>query len=147
VSANQENPFLEDLGPPPFRFKLNNAEAKVARAYTQVFRLLAFGLTGGCVFWLVMIWQQGLMDKSQNSGILWLLSACALLIYTTWHIFTSRTTLSEQNIQQTWIWNKEMALRELAYVKLIRIPGLDWLIAPRLYCRTLFGKFAVFYRI
>ena len=36
-------------------------------------------------------------------------------------------------------------LRELAYGKLIRVRGLEWLIAPRLYVRTLTGKFAVFY--
>jgi len=38
-----------------------------------------------------------------------------------------------------------MELGELAYGKLIRVRGLDWLIAPRLYVRTLMGKFAVFY--
>jgi hypothetical protein len=48
-------------------------------------------------------------------------------------------------IHQSWLWDKQMELRELAYAKLIRIPGLDWLIAPRLYARTLNGKFAVFY--
>jgi hypothetical protein len=145
LSQAIENPLLADLGPAPFRFKLKSSQALVAKAYTPVFRFLALALTGGCVFWLFLLWQQGLLAQSQNSGLLWLLSACALLSYTTWHIFRSRTTLSEQTIRQTWIWNKEMALRELAYVKLIRIPGLDWLIAPRLYCRTLLGKFAVFY--
>ena len=38
-----------------------------------------------------------------------------------------------------------MELRELAYGKIIRVRGLEWLIAPRLYVRTLMGKFAVFY--
>ena len=38
-----------------------------------------------------------------------------------------------------------MPLGNLAYAKLIRVRGLDWLIAPRLYVRTLDGKFAVFY--
>jgi hypothetical protein len=30
-------------------------------------------------------------------------------------------------------------------VKLIRLRGFDWLIAPRLYARTHGGKFASFY--
>ena len=38
-----------------------------------------------------------------------------------------------------------MELRELAYGRLIRVRGLEWLIAPRLYVRTLTGKFTVFY--
>jgi hypothetical protein len=58
---------------------------------------------------------------------------------------TSITTLTGSTLEQTFVWNKKVELRELAYVKLIRVPGLDWLIAPRLYCRTLLGKFSVFY--
>jgi hypothetical protein len=38
-----------------------------------------------------------------------------------------------------------MAYGELAYAKLMRIRGLEWLVAPRFYVRTLVGKFAVFY--
>ena len=38
-----------------------------------------------------------------------------------------------------------MAYDELAYAKLIRVRGLEWLMAPRFYVRTLLGKFAVFY--
>ena len=38
-----------------------------------------------------------------------------------------------------------MRYDELAYAKLIRIRGLEWLLAPRFYVRTLAGKFAVFY--
>jgi hypothetical protein len=67
------------------------------------------------------------------------------MVYTLWCILSSVTTLTPTHLKQTFVWNKELELRELAYVKLIRVPGLDWLIAPRLYCRTLLGKFAVFY--
>jgi hypothetical protein len=38
-----------------------------------------------------------------------------------------------------------MPVSDLAYVKLIRLRGFDWLIAPRLYARTHGGKFASFY--
>jgi hypothetical protein len=38
-----------------------------------------------------------------------------------------------------------MRVDELAYAKLIRLRGFDWLIAPRLYARTHGGKFASFY--
>ena len=37
------------------------------------------------------------------------------------------------------------AMAELAYGKLIHIRGFEWVIAPRVYVRTLTGKFAVFY--
>ena len=38
-----------------------------------------------------------------------------------------------------------MAYDDLAYATLIRVRGLEWLLAPRFYVRTLVGKFAVFY--
>lgn len=60
-------------------------------------------------------------------------------------IYRSQTTLTEQTLKQTWLWDKEVALSELVYAKLIRFKGLDWLIAPRLYVRTMMGKFTVFY--
>jgi hypothetical protein len=58
---------------------------------------------------------------------------------------TSRTRIDRQGLHQRWIWDKHMAFDDLAFGKLIRVRGLDWLIAPRLYVRTLVGKFAVFY--
>lgn len=73
------------------------------------------------------------------------MAALGLMAYTLWHILRSKTTLDRTALRQTWLWDKELPLRDLAYVRLIRIPGLDWLIAPRLYARTLLGKFAVFY--
>ena len=38
-----------------------------------------------------------------------------------------------------------MLVADLAYAKLIRLRGFEWLIAPRLYARTHGGKFASFY--
>ena len=55
------------------------------------------------------------------------------------------TRWTPRALHQSWVWDKKMELGELAYGKLIRVRGLDWLIAPRLYVRTLVGKFAVFY--
>jgi hypothetical protein len=60
-------------------------------------------------------------------------------------VFRSVTSVSSSHIKQSWIWDKEMLVADLAYVKLIRLKGFDWLIAPRLYARTHGGKFASFY--
>ena len=61
------------------------------------------------------------------------------------HLLMGKTTLTSKGLGQTWIWDKQVELRDLAYAKLIRVPGLDWLIAPRVYVRTLMGKFTVIY--
>ncbi len=67
------------------------------------------------------------------------------MAFTLVSIYRSKTTLTDNTLKQTWIWDKEVVLPELVYAKLIRIKGLDWLIAPRLYVRTMMGKFTVFY--
>jgi hypothetical protein len=82
---------------------------------------------------------------SLSNGSLWLLCSLALMGYTLVAIYTSKTTLTETELQQTWIWHKEVPLKHIAYAKFIRVKGFDWLIAPRLYIRTMMGKFIVFY--
>jgi len=67
------------------------------------------------------------------------------MAFTLVSIYKSKTILGNGKLQQSWIWDKEVALKEIAYAKLIRIRGFDWLIAPRLYVRTMMGKFTVFY--
>jgi hypothetical protein len=67
------------------------------------------------------------------------------MAYTVGQVLRGKTTLTAKGLEQTWIWDKKVELRDLAYAKLIRVPGLDWLVAPRLYVRTLMGKFTVIY--
>jgi ABC-type multidrug transport system fused ATPase/permease subunit len=121
----------------------------VCRAFSLSFRMLAVAIVLGCGYWVFMLWSTGKLTagagSAAGSGLSWSLAALALMAYTLWCILTSVTTLTNSTLEQTFVWNKKLDLHELAYVKLIRVPGLDWLIAPRLYCRTLLGKFAVFY--
>jgi hypothetical protein len=137
--------LLQNLGPPPFRFTPVRPGTS-SPAFTPVFKVLATLIVGLGSAWLASLWHAGALGTAgQSSGLVWLLSGLALMLYTWWHILTSRTCLDREALTQTWVWNKRLELRELAYCKLIRIRGLDWLIAPRLYARTLLGKFAVFY--
>lgn len=149
--------LVAQLGPPPFPFK-PSSNPLVTRAFSGVFRALAVIIVTGCAYGVWILWMQGHLTSPVSSagtlagrnavfgsGLLWALSALTLMGYTLWCILTSVTTLTGTTLEQTFVWNKKVELRELAYCKLIRVPGLDWLIAPRLYCRTLLGKFAVFY--
>lgn len=143
MTPNTPEPF----GPPPFRFVPNPNPLSVW-AFSFPFRVLATLLNVGCIAWLVRLWEAGALTPAGSSAAAalgWPLAALALMLYTWWHIIRSRTTLSAEALHQSWVWDKHMELRELAYGKLIRVPGFDWLIAPRLYVRTLLGKFAVFY--
>jgi hypothetical protein len=140
---------LETVAPQPFKFKPvgRHGEPVVSGiAFSKPFRIIGTLLVGTIAAWMAVMWQTGQLASGKGtSGIGWLVAALAVLLYTLWHIWRSRTHISSEEIAQTWIWNKSFPMRELAYAKMIRIPGLDWLIAPRLYVRTLLGKFAVFY--
>lgn len=137
--------LLQSLGPPPFRFTPTRPDSS-SPAFSPVFKALATVIVALGALWLASLWRAGALGTAgQSTGLVWLLSGLALMAYTWWHILRSRTRLDETTLQQSWVWNKKLELRELAYCKLIRVRGLDWLIAPRLYARTLLGKFAVFY--
>ena len=99
----------------------------------------------GTAYWFLHLWLDAKVAGGVVSIMSWFLAALAMMLYTLWHILRSVTTLDSQHLGQTWVWHKKMELRELAYGKLIRVRGLEWLIAPRLYVRTLMGKFGVFY--
>jgi hypothetical protein len=137
--------LLQSLGPPPFRF-VPTRPGHASAAFTRPFKGLATVIVLASGAWLASLWHSGALGTAgQSTGLVWLISGLALMFYTWWHIMSSRTRLDETALHQTWVWDKKLDLRELAYGKLIRVRGLDWLIAPRLYARTLLGKFAVFY--
>lgn len=138
---------MQPFGPPPFRFA-PRADPMRVRAFSLPFRLFTTLLVFGIEIWMVVLWRAGQLTPpglSTAAALGWPLAALAVMLYTWWQIITSRTTLTASSLHQSWIWDKKLELRELAYGKLIRLRGLDWLIAPRLYVRTLLGKFAVFY--
>lgn len=116
-----------------------------SEAFSPSFKVLAVLITVGCAAWLVAMARSGLLGQGGNQTLGWFAAAVLLMGWTLWHILRSKTTLSTQLLHQSWIWDKQIARADIAYARLIRIPGLTWLVAPRLYVRTMEGKFAVFY--
>ncbi len=133
------------MGPERFRFTPAGGAVEGA-AFSPTFKLLATLIVGGCVAWLVRLWMAGALGSARTTGTGWLLAGLVLMVWTWFSILVSHTRLdADKGLYQRWIWDKHMPLDDLAYGKLVRVRGLDWLIAPRLYVRTLMGKFAVFY--
>ena len=75
---------------------------------------------------------------TSNDG-LFLLAVLVVIGTGYWGILTSRTRFDGQSIEQSWLWRKRVELAEITQVKLIRVPGMAWLIVPRLVVRTSFG--------
>ena len=136
---------VEALGPAPFRFKPSQGPSIEGPAFSWAFKALVTAVVFGMALWFFQLWTAGKVTGGAVSIMTWFLAALAMIVYTWWCMVRSRTTLDAQSIRQTWMWQKKMDLRDLAYAKLIRVRGLEWLIAPRLYVRTLMGKFAVFH--
>ena len=128
----------------PFVFRLPGGTALQSPAFSKPFKFLASLMVAYVGVWLWQLWQLGKLGNT-SATLGWFAAALIMMSYTLWHIWRSVTTLDEKRIHQSWVWDKAFDMRELAYAKLIRVPGLDWLIAPRLYVRTMLGKFAVFY--
>lgn len=51
-------------------------------------------------------------------------------------ILTSRTGIDEHRIYQTGLMAKEIPIRNITQVRLVHVPGLRWLIVPRLVARA-----------
>lgn len=128
----------------PFRFTPEGGVVTGA-AFSRPFRLLATVIVGGCALWFAQLWLRGALGASVGTGTGWFISGLALMAWTWWSIMVSTTRLDARGLHQRWVWDKDMPYDDLAYVRLIRVRGLGWLIAPRLYVRTLAGKFTVFY--
>ncbi|RUP25214.1 MAG: hypothetical protein EKK45_20970 [Curvibacter sp.] len=137
-------PELPRMGPPPFRFEPAGGSVE-GPAFPRLVKGLALGITVACGVWLAQLWWQDQPVLHARSAGLWFLAAQAMISCTAWFIVVSRTRLDRTELRQRWVGDKVMPLADLAYGKLIRVRGLEWLIAPRLYVRTLGGKFAVFY--
>jgi hypothetical protein len=136
------------LGPAPFRFELQ-AEKVEGPAFTFAFKTLTCVVVLFCGYWLLSLWLQGKfgghadLEGLRHAG--WFVLAWALLVCTAWFVLISRIRLDASGISQSWMWAKHFDLDDLAVAQLIRIRGLEWLIAPRLYVRNLAGKFNFFY--
>lgn len=133
------------MGPAAFRFQPSSDDAVEGAAFSPVFRLLASAIVAGCVLGLAQLWSMGALGTARTSGVGWFVAGLTMMAWTWLAILRSRTRIDSEGLYQRWVWDKRMAYDDLAYGKLIRVRGLDWLIAPRLYVRTLMGKFAVFY--
>ena len=116
------------------------AEPMLAPAFGHVFKTLAWAIVLALLVWfwrLDIDWQS---RQGALSAVVW-----AMMAFTGWHIQRSRITLGPDAIEQSWMWHRRVTLRELAYVKVMRVRGLEFLIAPRIYVRNLGGTFSFFY--
>ena len=83
-------------------------------------------------------WQvwQGLDASPDSTTWIFLGLGAAALLYGLAHIWMARTLVDDTHIRQHGLFQSEVEIARLSQVKLIYIPYLTWLIAPRLVVRS-----------
>lgn len=109
-------------------------------AFSWSFKALTWGLCLALPVWMIR-----LQLPWGNSGSTWAWTAWVMLTYSAWVIHKSRLHLDADLIRQDWIWTKQMKVSDLVFIQVIRIPLLEWLLAPRVYARTFQGQSVFFY--
>lgn len=116
------------------------AQSMSAQAFGPLFKVLAWSILLALLVWF---WRLELEWHSRQGA--WTAVVWTMMAFIVWHIQRSRIILNTDAIEQTWMWHRRVPLKEIAFVKVMRIRGLEHLVAPRLYVRNLGGTFTFFY--
>jgi hypothetical protein len=114
-------------------------------AYGLVFKAIAVAILAVAGVWAFQMHQLTQLGSTSTSMGSWLWLPWGLMAYTVWFVVTGTTQLNGTFIEQSWMWRKRIDLDDLAYAKLIRVRGLEWLFAPRFYTKNFGGKLFIFY--
>lgn len=105
-------------------------------AFPPLVKLLAVALVAAMLAWGVKVSDALMAVPWTLAGALVMGMAVALVLWCVVWIVRSRTGIDADHIRQSWMWNKEVALADVTQARLIGVPGLSWLVAPRLVVRA-----------
>jgi hypothetical protein len=131
-----------DFFPPPYQ---PAALSVSGPAFGRTFRITATGLVATLTVWAIRVVIQNGANTADPTLLSWVLAGCGLVVAMWWVMVRSTTSLTSENLTQTWFWKKNTPVADIGYAKFMRIKGLEWLIAPRLYVRTGHGPFKTYY--
>jgi len=134
-----ETPLQDNNADWAFRFEPSEVNL-TGSAFSLPFKLVTWAM---CL--ALLVWMIRLQLPLGQSGTTWAWTAWVMIVYTAWVIQRSRLTARAEHLQQDWIWSKKMAYADMVFVQVIRIPWLEWLLAPRVYARSFQGKSIFFY--
>ena len=105
-------------------------------AFTTVVKALASALVASLAYFGLRSLNLMLEQRWSWTALLFMAGAAVFLLVCYWWMLCSRTRISATGIRQTWITDKQIAFTEITQIKLIHVPGLAWLISPRLVVRS-----------
>lgn len=124
--------------PEPFRFT-PSAGPVTGPAFSLAYRVVTTIFVLSIGVWLSLVWL-GENVRGSSALLLWFLAAFAMCVFFLYWILKGRTSIDANALHQTWFADKHVAIADLVSVGVLRIRGLEWLVAPRIHVRTLTGK-------
>ncbi len=105
-------------------------------AFPPLVKLLAVALVGAMLAWGAQAALPLLQADWTWGAAAMLVLAVAMVLWCLVWILRSRTTVDADAIRQSWMWPKEVKWADVTQARLVGVPGLNWLIAPRLVVRA-----------
>ena len=78
---------------------------------------------------------QATLRNASTGAKLLVAGGLVVLVVTNYWVLKSRIRIDAREIVQTWIWTKRVRWADVVQAKLIYLPGLAWLVAPRMVVR------------
>lgn len=105
-------------------------------AFPPLVKALALLLVAAMVAWGIRVADQLMGVDWTVSGALVVAIALVMVLWCASWIMRSRTSVDGTHIRQSWMWDKEVAVADVTQARLVGVPGLAWLVAPRLVVRA-----------
>ena len=105
-------------------------------AFTRGVKALACVLMVGVAVFGIQAAPAFIERRSSWPAFLFMMLALGFVVVCFVAMLRSHTRIDATSISQTWITHKRVALRDITQMKLIYVPGLTWLIAPRLIVKV-----------
>ncbi|HSW17077.1 MAG TPA: hypothetical protein VLJ86_07610 [Ramlibacter sp.] len=115
------------------------------RAFPLAVRLLATALVAATFYWGARASDAWLAAGATMPAIVLGGSALAVVLWCLAWMWRSRTRVDAEGVVQTWVWTKRVRWADVTQARLIGVPGLEWLITPRLVVRPRGGGVVIFH--
>ena len=105
-------------------------------AYSTWFKYLATTVTIALAAYALRIIMQFPLANYGFGIKALLVFAAGMLIVSYYWFLKSNTTVNQNGITQTWLYDKQVCWADIRSAKMIGIPYLGWIFPPRLIVRT-----------
>lgn len=114
-------------------------------AFPLSVRLLATAMVAALLYWGLRSMDALAATEWRPASLVLIGAAVFMVLWCLSWIWRSRTGVDATGIEQSWIWRKHVRWADIAQARLIGVPGLEWLIAPRLVVRPRGGGLLIFH--